>query len=510
MNKNGTVYLIGAGPGDRGLITIKGKELLEKADVIIYDYLVNPDLLEYSKNGAEIIYVGKKAGQKEMSQKEINALLVNKARKSKIVARLKGGDPFTFGRGGEEAEALQAKKIGFEIVPGVSSVSAVPAYSGISLTHRDFTSSFAVVTGHEDPSKPQSNIPWDALSKIGTVVFLMGVKKLKVNMLKLIKAGKSPSTPVAVTTWGTYPKQRTLTGNISNIADLVKDHKEITSPGIVVVGEVVNLREIINWYELKPLFGKTIVVTRPKGQSQKFIELLEQKGAQVIPYPTIEIKPPSSYQALDKAIENISEYDWLIFTSVNGVWSFFKRLNELNKDIRQLYRAKIAAIGEITAREVEKFGIKVDIVPQDFKAEGLIKIFKKESMSGARVLIPRAKVARDVLPDNLVKVGAKVDVVTTYITKTAGKVKTKNIVNLLKKGEIDLITFTSSSTAKNFFNLIPNLDHYKKRPLIASIGPITAKTVKESGYKSKIIAKTYTVDHLADEIVDHFTKQKLK
>lgn len=510
MNKKGTVYLIGAGPGDRGLLTIRGKELLEKAEVIIYDYLVNSDLLEYSKNNAEIIYVGKKAGQKEMSQREINALLVRKAKKASIVARLKGGDPFTFGRGGEEAEALRAKQIPFEIVPGVSSVSAVPAYSGISLTHRDFTSSFAVVTGHEDPSKPQSNIPWDALSKIGTVVFLMGVKNLKENMLKLIEAGKNSSTPVAITTWGTYPQQKTLTGNIGNIADLIKKHKEITSPAIVVVGDVVNLREVINWYESKPLFGKTIVVTRPKNQSQKFIKLLEQQGAQVVPYPTIEIRPPHSYKALDRAIENIEEYNWIIFTSVNGVWSFFKRLSELNKDIRQLHKAKIAAIGEITAKEVERLGIKIDIIPDDFKAEGLINIFKKENMVDTRVLIPRAKVARDVLPESLVKIGAKVDIVTAYLAKPPSRARTNNIVKLLNKGEIDVVTFTSSSTAKNFFSLMPNLKHHKKKLLFASIGPITAKTVKEAGYNSKIIPKTYTADHLANKIVDYFANKKLK
>jgi len=243
MSKTGTVYLIGAGPGDRGLITVKGKKLLEKADVIVYDYLVNTDLLDFAKENAEIIYVGKKVGQKEMSQQRINALLVRKAKRFTTVARLKGGDPFIFGRGGEEAEYLQEKEVSFEIVPGVSSVSAVPAYAGISLTHREFTSSFTVVTGHENPSKGKSNIPWEALSQIGTIVFLMGVKNLKKNMLKLMGAGKSPDTPVAVITWGTYPVQTTLTGKIGNISDLVNKRKDITSPGIVVVGKVVNLRE---------------------------------------------------------------------------------------------------------------------------------------------------------------------------------------------------------------------------------------------------------------------------
>lgn len=510
MSKTAIVYLIGAGPGDRGLITIKGKELLQEADVIVYDYLVNADLLEYVKESAEILYVGKKSGQKEMTQSNINALLVKKASQGNIVARLKGGDPFTFGRGGEEAEALQAKNIPFEIVPGVSSVSAVPTYSGISLTHRDFTSSFAVVTGHEDPLKKKSSIPWDALSQIGTVVFLMGVRKLKENMAELVKAGKNPETPVAIITWGTYPQQKTLTGTVKNISDLVKQHKEITSPGIVVVGEVVKLREIINWYETKPLFGKTIVVTRPKSQAYEFIKLLEEQGANIIPFPTIQIFPPTSYKALDKAINSIEQYDWIVFTSVNGVKSFFNRLKELNKDIRELHRAKIATIGEVTAKEIENLGIKVDVVPNDFKAEGLLRIFKKEKIKDSKMLIPRAKVARDILPESLMKIGAKVDVVTAYVTKQPPKTKAKNITKLLNENKIDMITFTSSSTARNFFELIPDFKQKKNRPLFASIGPITAKTLGESGFKSTIIPKKYTVGELAKDIVEYFTMKNFK
>ncbi|GJM15896.1 MAG: uroporphyrinogen III methyltransferase [Thermodesulfobacteriota bacterium] len=510
MSKKGVVYLIGAGPGDRGLITIKGKELLQKANVIVFDYLVNTEILEYAQDNAEILYVGKKAGQKGMTQRGINALLIRKAKKENIVARLKGGDPFTFGRGGEEAEALKEKKIPFEIVPGVSSVSAVPAYGGISLTHRDFTSSFAVVTGHEHPSKAESTIPWEALSQIGTVVFLMGVKKLKQNMRELIKAGKNPETPVAVITWGTYPKQRTLTGTIEDISELVSKDKEITSPGIVVVGEVVRLRKIINWYESKPLFGKTIIVTRPKSQATEFIKLLEEQGAQVISFPTIEIRTPDSYKALDKAINNIEKYDWIIFTSVNGVTSFFNRLRDIGKDIRELHSAKIAAIGEVTAQEIENLGMKVDIVPDNYKAEGLIKLFKNKDIEESKILIPRAKVARDILPDSLAKMGASVDVVAAYITKHPGKAMTKEIGKLLSEDKIDMITFTSSSTARNFFELVPGFKQSKGRPVIASIGPITAKTVRDAAYKSSIIPKQYTVEYLAKEIVDYFKKRKLK
>ena len=508
MSNKGTVYLIGAGPGDRGLLTLKAKDLLCAADVIIYDYLVNVNLLEYAKEGAEIIYVGKKAGQ--MSQKDINNLLVQKAKKGNLVARLKGGDPFTFGRGGEEAEVLQQKHIHFEIVPGVSSVSAVPAYSGIPLTHRDFTSSFAVVTGHEDPFKEKSTIPWNALAEIGTVVFLMGIKNLKENMSNLISAGKDANTPASVITWGTYPKQKTLTGTVSNISELVQKNKEITSPSVIVVGEVVKLGEILDWYQSKPLFGKTVVVTRPREQSHEFILALENFGANIISFPTIEIRPPRSYKALDQAIKKIEQYDWIVFTSVNGVKSFFERLRVLKKDLRVLHRAKIAAIGEITALEVENLGINVDIVPDDFKAEGLIKHFKKENMKSANVLIPRAKVARDILPENLMKIGAQVDVVTAYETKKPSKTVTKNISKLLNEGKIDLITFTSSSTARNFFELIPDLKQIKNKPAIASIGPITAKTIKEFGYKAQIMPKSYTVNHLTEQIANYYLKKNLK
>lgn len=510
MSKKGPVYLIGAGPGDSGLITVRGVEVLKTADVIIYDYLVNANLLEYAKDNAEIIYVGKKSGQKEMSQKSINTLLTNKSKKGHIVARLKGGDPFVFGRGGEEAEALRAKNIPFEIVPGVSSVSAVPAYAGISLTHRDFTSSFAVVTGHEDPSKEKSNIPWSALSDIGTVVFLMGIKNLNKNMRELIRAGKNPDTPVAVITWGTYPVQKTLRSTISNISELVKKSKDISSPAVIVVGDVVKLREILNWYESKPLFGKTAIVTRPKEQSHGFVSTLENMGVNVISFPTIEIAPPRSYRGLDKAIKDIEQYDWIIFTSANGVTSFFNRLKALGADIRELHNAKIAAIGEVTAREIENMGIKVDIVPKEYKAEGLIKILKNKRIKGSNVLIPRARVARDILPESLSGMGAKVDVVTAYITKKPAKSKIKQVSKLLNEGIIDILTFTSSSSARNFFELIPGIKQTRNRPLIACIGPITANTVKEYGYRSHIVPKKYTVLELARKIAEYYTKKNIK
>lgn len=507
MTKRGTVYLIGAGPGDPGLMTLRGRDILETADVIIYDYLVNPKLLGLAREDADVIYVGKKAGVKEKTQREINSLLVKHARGGKIVARLKGGDPFIFGRGGEEAEALSNKDIPYEIVPGATSASAVPAYAGIPLTHRDVTSSFAVVTGHEDPSKEESNIPWKALAGIGTVVFLMGVRTLGKNMKKLIEAGKPEDTPAAVITWGTYPYQSTVTGNIASIAKLADGRKGITSPAIVVVGDVVRIRDVINWYESKPLFGRNIIVTRTKQQAPAFTGLLEAEGARVIEFPAIVIAPPRSYKALDKAIENIGQYDWLIFTSSNGVSIFFDRISLLHKDIRDLHGIKIAAIGEVTAGEIEKRGIKVELTPEDYRAEGLIELFKKRDVKGKRVLIPRAKEAREILPESLGRMGATVDVVTAYETKKPGKKKAEAIRKMLEAGEIDAVTFTSSSTVRNFISVVGGLYRRGRKPVTACIGPITAETLKKEGCKADIVPSEYTTQKLTDEMVRYFKKQ---
>lgn len=506
MVKKGTVYLIGAGPGDPGLMTIKGKEVLGSADVIVYDYLVNRRLLELARNEAETIYVGKKAGVKEMSQERINALLVEHAEKGRAVARLKGGDPFIFGRGGEEAEELARKGIPFEIVPGVTSASAVPAYAGIPLTHRDITSSFAVVTGHEDPSKAESSIPWRVLSKIGTVVFLMGVKKLGVNMRRLIDAGKPPATPAAVITWGTYPSQSTVTGTIENIAETVRKRKDITSPAIVVVGEVVALRDIMNWYESKPLFGKKVVVTRAEEQASTFTALLEGAGAHVVLFPAIKIEPPKSYKSLDSAIDKLHKYDWIVFTSVNGVKSFFDRMRARGKDLREMHRILIAAIGEVTASDIEKRGMNIELVPQDYRAEGLIKLFRKKKLQGAKILIPRAKEARDILPATLREMGADVQVATAYETKMPGKRRADRIRKMLSQGEIDVLTFTSSSTVRNFLSAVGGLDTAPAKPVIACIGPVTANTLKENGYRADIVPGEYTVNRLTEEIILYFNR----
>ncbi len=509
MTKKGIVYLIGAGPGDPGLFTLKGKKFLARADVVVYDYLVNPELLVFAREGAEIIYVGKKRGHKEIPQKEINRLITKKAKGGKIVARLKGGDPFVFGRGGEEAVELAKHGIPFDVIPGVSSPIGVMAYAGIPLTHRDYTSSFAVITGHEDPSKVKTSLPWEALANIGTLVFLMGVENLEENMKKLIDMGRSPKTPAAIITWGTLPNQSTLTGTIGSIARISKG-KRISSPSIIAVGDVVNLRSKINWFESKPLFGKTVLVTRARTQSKIFAELLEEEGARVIEFPTIEVVPLRELGRLDRAIGELGRYDWLIFTSVNGVDFFFDRLRQKNKDVRELKGVRIAAIGEQTRNEINKIGVEADLVPEEFRAEGLIKLFEKIIIRGNRILIPRAKTAREILPSKLREMGARVDVLPVYETRMPGKSKTGKIIRLLQKGEIDVITFASSSTAKNFFSMTGKDAKLVSKSAIACIGPVTAETIRSFGIEPDIIPRRYTVQALTKEIVSYFKGRMTK
>lgn len=504
MSKKGKVYLIGAGPGDPGLITVKGKECLERADVIVYDYLVNPRILGYAKEGTEIIYAGKRKDNMELPQEGINRILVNKAKEGKTVARLKGGDPFIFGRGGEEAEALFEYGIPFEIVTGVTSVSAVPAYAGIPLTHRDFTSSFAVVTGHENPAKEKFALPWEALAEIGTLVFLMGVTRIEENMKRLIEHGKPPDTPAAFIAWGTLTKQRTVTGTISEIGKIVKESNLNLLPAIVVVGEVVKLREILNWFETKPLFGKKVLVTRTRKQASTLVKLLEEEGAETVEFPTIEIIQPESWDELDRAIENLGLYNWLIFTSVNGVEFFFERLKVKKKSTVEFKGVKIATIGEQTGRAVENLGLSVDIIPHEFRAEGVIESFKEIDIKGKRILIPRAEEAREILPVELQKMGSEVNVVTAYRTKKPDPERIEEVKEMLRGREIDVLTFASSSTAKNFLSIFGKDKELLLKSTIACIGPITAEPLREIGIEPQIIPKKYTIEELVREIVDYF------
>jgi len=500
----GKVYLIGAGPGDPGLITVKGLECIKQADVLIYDYLASPTLLNYAPKDAEIIYVGKKGGDHTLSQDKINSLIVDKADKGFIVTRLKGGDPFIFGRGGEEAEALIEKGIAFEVVPGVTSAIAAPAYAGIPLTHRKFTATVAFVTGHEDPTKKESNINWSALAKgIGTIVFLMGVKNLPRITTQLINCGMPPDTPVALVRWGTTPKQFSITGTLENINDRVKSIG-LKPPAIIVVGDVVTLRKKMNWFENRPLMGKRIVVTRAREQASDLVKLLSDLGAECLECPTIRVAPPDDWKSLDAAIDKIASYDWLVFTSVNGVNYFFKRLFAQGKDVRALSKLNTAVIGPATEKRLFNFGLKSDIVPKSYRAESIIEAFSNEDINGKKILLPRAKEARPILPVELTKMGAFVDEATSYYTKEVPD-SADLLLKRLKEGTIDLITFTSSSTVKNFKAILPDniFDSQMKDITIACIGPITADTAKSLGFDVHIIANSFTIPGLCEAILDY-------
>ena len=495
------VYLTGAGPGDPSLISIKALELIKIADCIIYDYLVNPGLLKFRKKGCELVYAGKKAGAHTLSQDKINRLLVKKAKTFRHILRLKGGDPFIFGRGAEEAEYLKEKNIDFEIVPGITSAIAVPAYAGIPLTERNKTSTVGFITGHEDPAKTDSSIDWAALVKaLGTMVFLMGVGNLELIVKKLIESGKPKKTPVAVIRRGATSEQKTVTGSLANIVRLVKANK-MAPPALIVVGEVVKLRKKLNWFEKKPLFGKRIIVTRARHQAGVFSEKLIALGADVIEIPVIDIVSLKADRQLFGALSR-DKYDWIFFTSQNGVAEFSEILKRIGKDSRILAGANICAIGTETAISLAKIGIKADYVPKCFYAEEIVRYFKdkKSSLSPfPKALILRARQGRDILPDGLRKSGLTVKVIDLYDTRPE-KRSAPSIDEALKIG-VDIITFTSSSTVRNFIKLLGK--GYKLRlskVRLASIGPVTSKTLKEFGLKADIEAKVFTTNGLTEAI----------
>lgn len=497
---NGMVYLVGAGPGDYRLITLKGKECLEKADVVICDYLADKRLLAFAPENVEYIYVGKKAGNHAMRQEDISQLIADKAKEGKCVVRLKGGDPFVFGRGGEEAEVLKNNGVKFEIVPGVTSAIAAPAYAGIPVTNRKVAVSFAVVTGHEDPTKGKSDINWEKLSTaVDTLVFLMGVGNLPHITSQLIKYGRSADTPAALVRWGTKAQQEVLITTVGKAAEDVIKHN-LKPPAVFVVGNVVNLRSTIQWFDNKPLFGKNILITRARSQASKLTTALEELGANCIEAPAIKIAPPDdNYVSLDNAITKIHDYDWIIFTSTNGVERFFARLNEKNLDARCLSNAKIAAIGTATADKLKNYGIIADKIPTMFKAEGILEVLQNDIQKGSKVLIPRAQKAREALPIGLRQMGAIVDVAETYCTKMADTNK-DDIKDLLKNNQIDMVTFTSSSTVENLLKLIDGEKTLLNNIKTAVIGPITAKTCKNNGLKVDIEADVYTIDGLVNKI----------
>ena len=510
--KRAHVYLVGAGPGDPKLLTIRGKECLELADVVLYDHLANPELLKLAPMDAELIYVGRKGRGSYRDQQEINALLVRKAQEGKCVVRLKGGDPFVFGRGGEEAETMADAGISFTIIPGVTAAVAVPAYAGIPVTHRTLASTVAFVTGHEDPTKSSSAMEWPRLaSSEGTLVFLMGTKNLPSIVDRLIQEGKSSTTPAAVIRWGTYARQQTVVGTLDDIVEKVTK-ADLSPPTVIVVGEVVRLRDSLNWCESRPLFGKGVLVTRPQAQAPALSNLLAEQGAEPIECPTLEICPPDSWGSVDEAIQELSSYDWVIFTSVNGVQAFMQRLWFHEKDARSLTNAKVCCIGPRTEEEANRWGLRADLVPKEFQAEGILEALSTLGIEGQRILIPRAKVAREILPKQLKAMGADVRVVHGYQAIPPGTHR-EPISDRFRNQDIQYLTFTSSSTVKNFCQLFADrqeMHELTQYATVACIGPITAKTVKDEGLSVDIVAEENTVPALVNAIVAHANQRRLQ
>ena len=452
--------------------------------------------------------MGKKAGAHAVPQGGINELLVHRARAGLTVVRLKGGDPFVFGRGGEEAEELAAAGIPFEVVPGVTSAVAVPAYAGIPVTHRRYTTLVTFITGHEDPAKEASTIPWAALGQNpGTLVFLMGVKNLEENCRRLVDAGRAAETPAAVIQSGTTLSQRTVVGTLATIAARAQE-AGIKPPAVLVVGGVVELAETLKWWENRPLWGKTAVVTRSRDQASRLVDLLNAAGARCLEVPTIEIRPPADFAPLDEALQHLSRYEWVIFTSANGVRAFMDRLFHMGQDVRVLGRARLAVIGPATAEALRGYGLVADVVPDTFRAEGLLEVLEPKLLGGRRILLARAEQARDVLPEGLTELGVKVDVVPVYRAVPPASVP-PDAAEILAAGRVDILTFTSSSTVHNFAGLVGK-DQFQQlaaRGTVASIGPITSATLKEYGITPRIEPDDYTIPALAEAIVEYFEKE---
>lgn len=498
--KKGIVYLVGAGPGDPKLITLRGLEALQKSDAVVYDRLANPRLLLEAKQGAELIYVGKLPDRHTMPQDEINQILVDLASQGKCVTRLKGGDPCVFGRGGEEASKLAEHGIAFEIVPGVTSAIAVPAYAGIPVTHRDFNSSFTIVTGHEKPDKLDSMIDWNRMASSGdTLIFLMGVARIDYISKQLIRHGLLPTTPVALVRWGTYMEQATLMGTLEDIAEKVKA-ADFKPPAVIVIGEVVRLREKLAWFEHKPLFGKRVLVTRARAQNSELVKRIEELGGEAVEFPVIRMQMPKETAALanlDQALRKLSDYTWVIFTSVNGVTYFFQRLRQLNLDIRQMQQARIVAVGPQTQEALEEKGLVTESLPSEYQAEGVLDLLKPLVQSGEQAMVVRGNLARTLIPDQLRQWGLLVTEATVYENVPTDD-GVDEVVKLLKKRAIHVVTFTSSSTVKNLFHVlkkhgVAEPETLLKEVQVVCIGPATARTAEAYGFSVHAIAKKATM-----------------
>lgn len=499
MNQ-GIVYLIGAGPGDPELLTLKGKHCLETADVVVGDYLADPRLLAFMNPEAEYIYVGKMCGNHTMSQEDISRLIAEKGKEGKVVARLKGGDPFVFGRGGEEILELRKEGVPYEVVPGVTSAIAGPAYAGIPVTHRKVAASFAVITGHEDPTKASSSIHWEHLAGgVDTLIFLMGVHQAGTIAENLMKYGKPGTTPAAFIRWGTRPYQEVYETTLAEAGEAVEKQR-IQPPAVFIVGDVVSLREEMRWFDNKPLFGKKVLVTRSRNQASRLTHHLEALGADCTEIPVISIAPPSDGgKSLDAGIDHLPSYQWLIFTSQNGVDCFFRRLYEKGLDARAIGHVKIAAIGPATDRALRPYGVHADFIPKEYKAEGLLAELTPHIQKGTKILIPRAKVAREILPEGLRAMGAQVDVAEAYCTVTDEKSQ-QELRRRLAEGSVDIITLTSSSTVHSLVAMAGDEKDKIHQCVLACIGPITADACRSYGFTPDIVSDVYTIDGLTEAI----------
>jgi len=497
MPTPGKVYLVGAGPGDPELITARGLRRLREADLVLYDALVHPDQLTATKPNAELIFVGKRAGRVSERQTQINTRLVEAARSGKTVVRLKGGDPYLFGRGSEEAELLAHEGIPFEVVPGVPSPLAATAYAGLSLTHRELASSVGYVTATESVEKDRTAHDWSKLATATqTLVIFMGMRKLESLMKLLIEHGRPADTPAAVVQWASLPKQRTVVGTVEDIHARASE-AGLQLPAITIVGEVVRLRESLRWFDTKALFGKRVLITRAVQQTDSLTQLLRDEGAQPVLAPTIRLEPPVDLGPLRDAATHLDCYDWILFTSSNTVDAVFTEINRAGLDARAMADAKVCAIGSKTHDALARYGVRADLVPEDARAEGIVEALRPKLTERTRILLPRAEVGREVLPESLRTAGAEVDVVAAYRTLPPEPRDIERIRSLVDPGEVDAALFTSSSTVQNLVDVLGEEAGERLAAIdLFSIGPVTTRAAETLGLKVKATSPEQTIESL--------------
>jgi uroporphyrinogen III methyltransferase/synthase len=505
----GKVWLVGAGPGDPGLITLRGVRALETASAIVYDRLVNEVLLNYASPSCERIYAGKLAGEAGESQSVINDLLVHLAREGRAVVRLKGGDPFVFGRGGEECAALAAAGVSYEVVPGVSSAVAAPAYAGIPVSHRGLASSFTVLTGHEEAGKETSAIRWREIANgADTLVLLMGVQALGGVTRRLLEAGRPADSPAAIISSATLPTQRVVVGHLSNIEARAKEAK-LEAPAVSVFGDVVRLREQLQWFESRPLFGCRVLVTRTREQSSQVRALLEEEGAEVFELPTLEIVDGASPQVLSRVIGALDdgEYSWVIFTSANGVRRFIHEIYSVGKDVRAFHTSKIAVVGPATADSLREFGLRADLVPEDYDGRSLAEVLGEQGIARRRVLVPRAEAGSPELVQTLRTHGAEVEDLPLYRSDLPRN-PDPTVLAQIRAGSMDVVTFASSSAVRNLSKLLGDDSSGLKNAVIGCIGPSTADTAQRCGLAPTVVAQNHTIPGLVSALRDYFSERK--